>query len=477
MKQTYKTIDYEWLTRPTGDPFADAGGFAIEYLSEKFPEKDILELIKYVTADNYISTWKGKLHSYYHGSKITNPSIKTDEAKIEGTMKMFEAIITERNEAEVGFCRISGRETKLYSLGRESMMLSGSGGFINFHHYFDDGLKMSKEIVIRMFFMPLATILLQGKIALVYSNNLDAVRFWVQENCSKNFSRIGKPVQTEDEAGALKSEFTKIPNALFSFVDKLLSTNPEIKKDTSLTLFHCSNFITKSELQIFMLPAKVFLFYRTCLQPKYKDDWLKFVRAHYTDGQHKGAKYNLQSGKFELVKSKETEVIDFDDYKQWFNRILNKLLIDENIRPEILRWSRNHPFNFELVSIYQQNIIGMKKETIIKIKELAAFLVREEDADKIKKRIKALDGAKNASALRRFILKDVVVANYVAMNENSIVTVDDYVNYLFPDGSYWAEIRDILLIAIYQELHERNFISEELKVELESEAEEELINN
>lgn len=24
MKQTYKTIDYEGLTRPTGDPFADA---------------------------------------------------------------------------------------------------------------------------------------------------------------------------------------------------------------------------------------------------------------------------------------------------------------------------------------------------------------------------------------------------------------------------------------------------------------------
>lgn len=23
MKQTYNTIDYAWLTRPTGDPFAD----------------------------------------------------------------------------------------------------------------------------------------------------------------------------------------------------------------------------------------------------------------------------------------------------------------------------------------------------------------------------------------------------------------------------------------------------------------------
>ncbi|MDX9852228.1 MAG: hypothetical protein RBS81_00385 [Tenuifilaceae bacterium] len=462
MKRNFNTIDYEWLTRPTGDPFADAGGFVIEYLSEKFPEKDILELIKYATVDNYISTWKGKLHSYYHGSKITNPSIKTEESKIEGTMKLFESIIEEREESEVGFCRISGRETKLYSLGRESMMLSGSGGFINFHHYFDDGLKMSKEVVIRMFFMPLATILLQGKIALLYSNNLDAVRFWIRENCSKNFSRIGKPIQTEDESGALKSEFTKIPNALFSFVDKLLSSNLEIKKDTSLTLFHCSNFITKSELQIYLLPAKVFLFYRTCLQPKYKDDWLKFVRAHYTDGKYKRAKYNTETGKFEIINSKSTEVIDLEDYKQWFNRIYDKLLNGDNIRPELLRWTKKHSFKFEIVSIYQQNIIGMKKETIDKIKELAAFFVRDEEAYRIKKRISGLNGAKNASELRRFLLKHAVVPNFIEAKESPIISLEDYVNYLFPDGSYWAEIRDLLLIAIYQELHEKKLMSEDL---------------
>lgn len=476
MKETYKTIDYEWLTRPTGDPFADAGGFTIEYLSERFPEKDILELIKYVTVDNYISTWKGKLHSYYHGSKITNPSIKTDEAKIEGTMKLFEDIITEREPPELGFCRISGRETKLFSLGRESLMLAGSGGFINFHPFFDTGLKMSKEIVIRMFYMPLGTILLQGKIALLYSNNMEAVKFWVRDNCSRNISRIGKNLQNEEDAGALKSEFAKIPNALFSFVDKLLSRTPDSSIDTSLILYHCSNFITKSELQIYQLPAKVFLFYRTCLQPKYRDDWQKFVRSHYFDSQHKGAKYNFQTDKFEIIKSKETTVVELDEYKQWFNVIYNKLLNDENIRSHILRWSHKHPFNFEIVSIYQQNIIGMKKETINKIKELAAFFVRDEDTDKIKKRIKVLNGAKNASELRRFLLKQAVNPNYIEGKETPIITIEDYVNYLFPDGSYWAEIRDLLLIAIYQELHERNLISEEFTVELETENEQESIN-
>ena len=104
------------------------------------------------------------------------------------------------------------------------------------------------------------------------------------------------------------------------------------------------------------------------------------------------------------------------------------------------------------------------------------FLVREENTDKISKRIKALDGAKNASALRRFILKDVIAANYSAGNANPIISLDDYINYLFPDGSFWGEIRDLLLIAIYQELHERDLISDELKIELESEIENEIIN-
>jgi CRISPR-associated protein Cst1 len=471
MKGNYPTIDYEWLTRPTGDPFADAGGYAIEYLSEKFPEKDILELIRYLTVDNYIYTWKGKLHSFYHGSKITNPSIKTDEAKIDGTLKMFTDIINEKEEGELGFCRISGRETKLFSLGRESLMLAGSGGFINFHHFFDDGLKMSKEIVIRMFFMPLSTILLQGKIALIHSNNMEVVKFWAKENCSKNISRIGKDLQNEEDAGALKSKFTKVSNALFSFVDNLLLYTPDLNNNTSITLYHCSNFITKSELQIYELPAKAFLFYKICLQPMFVDDWLLFVRSHYYDGQHKGATYNQQTEQFELVKSKELEHINRNEYQQWYNSVYNKLLNNESLRPEFLKWSRKHPFKFKIVSLYQQKIIGMKKETISKIKELSVFLVREEDADKIKKRIKALDGAKNASALRRFILKDVIAANYAAGNDNAIVTVDDFVYYLFPDGSYWSEIRDILLIAIYQELHEKGLITKDLEIELSAETE------
>ncbi|MDD2962453.1 MAG: hypothetical protein PHQ65_13885 [Bacteroidales bacterium] len=472
MSIEYKKVSIEWLTRPTGDPFADAGGFVIEYLMKEHPQKDIMELIEYVTKDIYIGAWKGKLHSYYHGSKITNTSIKTDEERINGTLKLFRGILDESESSDFGFCRISGIETKLYSLGRESLMLAGSGGFINFHHSFDEGLKMSKEIAIRMFFVPLATILLQGKIMLLHGSNEKVTKIFVQRNCKANVDRIGKITDAED-IGALKSDFTLIPNALFDFIDHLVITTPNISQDISLSLYHCSNFITKSELQIYKVPAKVFRFYSTCLQPRFKDDWLSFVRSHYSNKILKNFHYNSLTEQFESSEVNTNDVIRKDEYKHLNNTILSKLLNNENIRKNFLFWIRKHSFNFDIVSIYQQNIIGMKKETIIKIKELASFLVREENADTIKRRIKSLDGIKNASGLRRFILKDIISANYTDGNESPIISLEEYVNYLFPDGSYWAEIRDLLLIAIYQELHERELIDDELKIELTVEQENE----
>lgn len=37
MKKTYTTLDYHWLTKTTGDPFVDAGGYALEEFSKHFP--------------------------------------------------------------------------------------------------------------------------------------------------------------------------------------------------------------------------------------------------------------------------------------------------------------------------------------------------------------------------------------------------------------------------------------------------------
>ena len=107
----------------------------------------------------------------------------------------------------------------------------------------------------------------------------------------------------------------------------------------------------------------------------------------------------------------------------------------------------------------------MNKKTVEKIYQIADFIIQAYDESDMKSIIRTLDGVKNPYSLRRFILKKVIEKNYLQGNE-MLVSVDDYVNYLFPDTSSWMETRDVLLIAIYQKLHEKH-----VDVEIENEDE------
>ena len=95
----------------------------------------------------------------------------------------------------------------------------------------------------------------------------------------------------------------------------------------------------------------------------------------------------------------------------------------------------------------------MKKETIDKIEQMADFIISTNDTKGVSKIIKELDSFTKSVDLRRFVIKDIVRKNYEEGNEDTIVTVNDYVNYLFPDINSWKDTRDILLIAIYERLH------------------------
>lgn len=96
----------------------------------------------------------------------------------------------------------------------------------------------------------------------------------------------------------------------------------------------------------------------------------------------------------------------------------------------------------------------MKNETLKKLHDIADFILQNTPETDINKVIVKLNGINSAFLLRRFILK-IVEKNYALGNDDAIVTVEDYTNYLFPETRSWMEIRDVLLIYLYQMLHER----------------------
>lgn len=452
MKQI-TTIDYDWLTRPTGDPFADVGGYVLKYLMEKHPEKDVLELIDYI-AKIYVNKWEGKINPFFLNSAITQPAYKGD-VKIKETIKYFNSLVNETAIYEEGFCRITGRKTKLFKAGRDNSLMSGSGTFVNFHHNFQFGMMLSKEMIIRMFFIPFGSIFIGGRIAIIQSNLAEVNEFFVRKNCEANLTNLA----TSSSEGVLKSEYGIPANALFQFVDDLLIN--KIKEATgenkgiSLSLYHFTNFGASPEIVIYKLPSRIFWFYSKCQSLLLRTDWQPFLLSHYKSSKYKGAKYNAINSNYEIAKKEEIDQIGFNEYKLWRNIVLENLLNGKSLLRLFINWGVTHKFNFVIIEIYQKNVQNMKQETLNKIKELALFLTNT-DEEAIKKSIKALDGYKSAYELRRFFLKNVVAKNYKEGAKETIITMEELVYYLFPDDISWRDIRDILLFAIYQELHAKN---------------------
>lgn len=456
---TMNTIGSIAFTQPTGDPFADTGGYVIEALWQhpKLKDKDILGLIEEV-ANLYINHWNANLHAFFLNSKITQPAFDS-KRKLEETLAYYKSIINETAPSQVGYCRISGRKTNLFAAGRDNHILSGSSTFINFHHGFESGLFFSKEVLIRFFFVPLGVLQLGDKIGLMTSNNPVVSKYFVNRLLTGpdgHLNVIGRGMAS----GVAKSEYGIPANAIFAFMDSCikniktaiysnLDENTVEAKDTTLSLYHFTNFGAKPEVVLYHVQASVFRFYAECFTPNHESDWRKFVGAHYRNSKYREVRYHQETEKWISTK----EELGYESYRTWRNIILERLLNEQTLIPYFREWIRKQKFPFQIIENYLFTIKNMNKRTLDKIRQIADFII-EHDEDTIKKAITRLNRAKYVHEIRQYLLK-LIDDNYKQGNEKPLLKLEE-VEYLFPETVSWREIRDLLLIAMYEKLHEKN---------------------
>ncbi|MBK8519005.1 MAG: hypothetical protein IPL55_22790 [Saprospiraceae bacterium] len=108
----------------------------------------------------------------------------------------------------------------------------------------------------------------------------------------------------------------------------------------------------------------------------------------------------------------------------------------------------------------------MKEVTLKKIEEIADFIIM--DDGKLKKRLVKLRGSKHEGQIREFLL-DLIKDKYDKQDGKPLVRLREYVNDLFPDGTFGAEIRDLLLICLYEKLADKQqFVEVDEAIEEES---------
>jgi len=462
---------------PTGDPFADTGAIVIECLQEKYPDKSILQLIEWAT-DIYVNQWDNNLHTFFLNSSITHNSNKGQKG-INKTLALYKGFMegkeVDGSEAHDGFCRITGKYGKVFNGARDNHIMSGSGTLINFHHGFETGIKLSKEALISIFFVPLGVEQLGDKVAILSSNNEDVSRYFIKKNLDNNFRDLGSSISKSIQ----RSDFPNPTNALFDYATQCIEniktatfdeeTEMSNTKGVTLNLFHFTNFGASPTINLYTLPSTVFAFYARCYKD-HKTDWLNFIFNYYSSSKLKNATFDANTNTW--INSKE--IVDYQSFKTWKNQVYERLVEGKPLHSLFLKHSQKHKLNFKIVELYQINIQNMDKKTLSKIKDLANFIVDERADEEIKKSMTRLNGAKSSHELRYILLK-FLGKNYNEGKDSPLFTIEDYTEYLFPDGSNWKETRDLVLIAVYQKLHEAN---KKVEVELvENELENQLNEN
>lgn len=445
MKQDIQNIDYEWLVKPTGDPFVDAGGYALEEFSHYYPDANILELIDKV-ASIYVDRWEGKINPFFLNSKITQPAFKGNKKKTE-TYRYFQALINNDDGIE-GYCRVTGKKGNVFIGGRDNFVLSGSSTFSNFHHEFQNGIMISKEVIIRCFFLPLACEQLQGRISLLNSSNPEVTAFFAKLVCKRNMEALKNNMSTS----VLKSKTSSTSTALLRFVDEVLNAKSihfDNEGQCDLRMYLFTNFGASPDLQVLSLPFPVWHFYRFVMKGKYRDNWHDFVSRYY---RSKGC-ICISANEYKISVGKNVQTVAENEFQYWDNSIYKSLINGKSILSFILDYSKENEFEFNIVKVYSIKIRKMKKETIEKIEQMADFIINSNNDRGIGKAITKLNAVTSSFLLRRYVLNNIVKPYYDGGYNEAIVTVKDYVDYLFPDSDSWKEMRDVLLIAIYEKLH------------------------
>ena len=334
----------------TGNPFVDAGIYAIEsYYEEDYrtltPEKlksKIEELV-----DLYLTEgWKKNMYSIFTGnSKYSNPSVKDKKTT---AVKYLNDLLDEFSLPESsGTCIACGRRNALPIRKRDEIPLTGSGKLVNFFAGASEGERYCPVCTFAVQFMPLFLYSVGGRFLLFHSVSEKIMRYWAKEG----IKNVQHQKTTGNYAGCMQEGYKNGENALFHVVEKMIREREDIFPDEnpSITAYVFSNYgQNPPPMQIIHLPNSVFRFL-VYIQRLDSSAWAKIVRKGY-----------------KVLKKEE-------DYKWRDNSVYKNLLEGRSIIGYFIEKDRNVTGNWEIFSYYLMEVRRMDKERI-EVKELVTKL-------------------------------------------------------------------------------------------------------
>lgn len=447
-------VDPEPKTQPrdiVGDPFVDTGLLAIELMTEKpfnacTPE-DLKQAVD-TLIDLYLTpAWRKELYSIFPNSTYIQSSGGYDH---RGRSKEFlYSLIDGMNNASGSttfccYCGSPAHEDEKMPFYKTHVPLIGSGSFTNFFPSFQNGLNICARCVLAIQFAPLLWYKAGGKPCLVSSNNHAILQEFGQEVFRTIGARLASgEYESRDSPGLFDEGFKSPQNALFHLAYKFgkeYCMKGVCRPDDSIVLYHIDNYNQNpAGIRIYSLPSNIFRFVAYVMNsPEYRSAWFALLGRHYakTTAKVKGDE------ELPAWKTKKNTI---------HASLLEKRSIlwafkDDRTKTPTMPWA--------VVEGYMRSVRGMNQQRIDRIRDLSdniALCIRE---SKKPKRVLDIAAAKDLPSFRnqlQLLMKDWQKLG----KEEPLTTFDDYTAVLLPgDFRGWTEIRDLMVVRLYEQLHD-----------------------
>jgi len=417
----------------TGNPFVDAGIWAISEWVGKKPEElnkdDLRGIIDEVTFLYLTPKWSKNMYQIFPNNPITNNSVKDKKGRYSQILNgLIEEITPLGNN---GNCISCGRRDFVNRYAKDRVPLTGSKKLINYFSYGMDGADYCPACTFAIQFSPLITYSCV-KMLLIHSNSKKVMYYWSK----KAKENIDKQLSSQNYTGCLNDGFKNPKNALFHIIqDIILSYDVRwYLEKPSINFYHFTNFNQGPALDIYHVPTTIFKFLAYIPQHEKFEEWLRIVSRGY------------RFVDWEKVKEE-------NEYKNNPNLVYNNLLDGKSIIKFFIdRKNKDAIGGWDLLRHYLKEVRNMNEKRIDAIKnvgdELSGYVMSTED-------IKTLNRLEMASNYRSFrnILRIIIKKRISNGIEDPLFKFDDYVNYLFPEGNLtWRETQDLILFRMYEKL-------------------------
>lgn len=451
------------FSQSVGDPMVEIGRLGLvefcgkdkfesfEELKEELKKIFKLYIEKLVISTGTQKEQKNGLTMFWLNNPISyGKDLNKAIVKIEETFK----------SKETGNCFCCGNHHSLIDADRTIYPLGFSSTNVNFGSSFSNGIKICPICYISLYSMPLNTQKVAGKVGFFIGNE-DVNRYWHKLN-----GRYIKKIQVDiREHDLINSNIDYFENFIYWHLNKLSSKDINFG---SISFYVFSNMGNEVSINIQNISNRMIHFLHTFsttafgdkLRLEHQKIWNSLIAKHFTYLKYKS---DIELIKTEKKGKKEIEIIlrPKQAIKKEKNRLISKFIRNENIfyfmksdfekerektTDIALRLQYSKAYS-SLIFKYLKEVHGMNKERLDFIKELAKKIAETKDG---KKFIGEIGRCKNSNSFRRELIK--ILDKYFKEKGEKLFNPEDFVYKLVPKDTYFAETRDILIVAMYEHL-------------------------